>query len=341
MSIRSPRLAWCLLGTVALVAVGFARRPLRGDEPKAAPAPRDVSRAAADAFLKERRGEVKVLEDKVRTLRDELSLDLNDIRRERELAVLRAKAEYQKTATKREVAEIAVQEYLEGTFPSEEQSAEGRVKLAEADFVRAEERADWANRMLEIGYISDTQHAAESLNYQRADFALREAKTKLDVLRRFIKAKEVKLREAAVEKAKARELVAQVALESARIEYERTLRDTQELRMLSPEDHILGQLHETIKDQLRLTEVLHDVQRLQDEVTANPPQVEDLKQALGEKQSQAAQLADRIKNRLRRAVGLSEHLTERWNELMEAEFRLKEARDRLAMDLRLFGPEAK
>ena len=65
-----------------------------------------------------------------------------------------AEANYENAKLTREVAEIAVIEYVEGIFIQDQATVEGEIKLAESDLSRSEDRLDWARRMFEKGYVS-------------------------------------------------------------------------------------------------------------------------------------------------------------------------------------------
>ena len=63
-------------------------------------------------------------------------------------------ANHENAKLTREVAEIAVVEYVEGIFKQDLATVEGEIKLAESDLSRSEDRLDWARRMYEKGYVS-------------------------------------------------------------------------------------------------------------------------------------------------------------------------------------------
>ncbi|MGC8641443.1 MAG: efflux RND transporter periplasmic adaptor subunit, partial [Isosphaeraceae bacterium] len=117
-----------------------------------------------------------------------------------------AEASYQNARLTREVAEIAVKEYVEGIYKQDYATCQGEIKLAESDLSRASDRVDWATRMYEKGYVSKAQKVSEELNFQKAKFALEQAQSKLDVLEHYTKAKTIKELESEVEKAKSDEL---------------------------------------------------------------------------------------------------------------------------------------
>ncbi len=127
-----------------------------------------------------------------------------DLRAQR-LAARKAKVAYEMARLNRELAEIAVEEYVDVSYPRERAAVEGEVKLAEADLSRAEERAGWAERMFKKGYVARSQLVSEEQGLQKAMFGLEQAQGKRTVLDEFTKEKTVKELESAVEKARADE----------------------------------------------------------------------------------------------------------------------------------------
>jgi len=117
-----------------------------------------------------------------------------------------AKANYGNATLTREVAEIAVVEYVEGIFIQDQATAEGEIKLAESDLSRAEDRLDWARRMYEKGYVSLATKVSEELTLKKSRFALEQAQSKKKVLIDFTKGKTIKELKSEVEKARSDEL---------------------------------------------------------------------------------------------------------------------------------------
>ena len=127
-----------------------------------------------------------------------------------------AEAAYQQSKLTREVAEIAVREYEEGIFKQEWATINGEIKLAESDLARAEDRVSWSNRMFEKGYVSKAQKVSEELNYQKAQFSLEQAQSKLRVLEEYTKDKTIKELKSEVEKARSDELAKEQTLQIER-----------------------------------------------------------------------------------------------------------------------------
>ena len=134
------------------------------------------------------------------------SASLRDQLTNQKIATQGAEASFQNAKLTREVAEIAVKEYVEGIYLQDKATIQGEIKLAESDLARAADRVDWATRMFEKGYVSKAQKVSEELNFQKAKFTLEQAQSKLNVLENYTKAKTIKELESEVEKALSDEL---------------------------------------------------------------------------------------------------------------------------------------
>ena len=82
------------------------------------------------------------------------SAALRDSLTNQQITTKSAEANFENATLTREVAEIAVVEYVEGIFKQDLATVEGEIKLAESDLSRAEDRVDWAQRMFAKGYVS-------------------------------------------------------------------------------------------------------------------------------------------------------------------------------------------
>jgi RNA polymerase sigma factor (sigma-70 family) len=147
--------------------------------------------------------------------------------RAQQLATRKAKAAYEIAKLTREIAEIAVEEYEEVNYPRDLAAVDGEIKLAETDLARSVDRLDWAKRMFEKNYVSQSQKVSEELNHMKAQFALEQAQSMRKVLADYTKSKTIKGLRVEVEKALSDELAKEAAweLEKAKeIELERQLR---------------------------------------------------------------------------------------------------------------------
>jgi RND family efflux transporter MFP subunit len=156
-----------------------------------------------------------------------------------EISTKRAEADLQQAEKTLQVAEIAVREYLEGTFPQDVQSAEGAIKLAEADLVRSQERLEWSNRMLQIGYVTQSQNQSDKLTLQKMQFSLREAQTKLMVLQKYTQEKQVKDLQANVEKARSDKLAKESTYALEKAKEEKLRKQIDKCKIMAPGDGLI------------------------------------------------------------------------------------------------------
>jgi HlyD family secretion protein len=130
------------------------------------------------------------------------SAALQDSLTTQKIATRKAEAEHKQALLTLEVAKISVQEYEKGTYPSDIQTADGELALANSDLARAKDRKDWADRMLKQQLLSESQHLADVFALQKAEFTLKQATTKRMVLEKYTRDKELTELNANVEKAK-------------------------------------------------------------------------------------------------------------------------------------------
>ena len=147
----------------------------------------------------------KVCELDSSALRDQLT--------NQEITTRGADAAYQQSKLTREVAEIAVIEYIEGIFKQDKQTIDGEIALAQSNRERAEDRLKWSNEMLKKGYVSVGQNMSEKLALRQAEFSYEQAQTKLNVLMKYTKNKTTKELQSEVEKAKSDELAKSATLD--------------------------------------------------------------------------------------------------------------------------------
>lgn len=93
-------------------------------------------------------------------------------------------------------ADIAVKEYVEGTYIQEKQILETTVTIAEENLRSAKNVHDHTQRMFRKGFVTALQLEADDFAVKRAQLELESAKTALDVLKKFTRAKMVQELEA-------------------------------------------------------------------------------------------------------------------------------------------------
>jgi HlyD family secretion protein len=126
--------------------------------------------------------------------------------RVQQLATRRAKARFEIARQTSELAKIAVEEYDELIFPGDLATVEGEITLAKSDLSRSEDRVEWAKRMFEKKYISQSVKVSEELSLKKAQFAIEQAKSKKLVLVEYTKGKTINELKSEVEKASVNEL---------------------------------------------------------------------------------------------------------------------------------------
>jgi multidrug efflux pump subunit AcrA (membrane-fusion protein) len=134
------------------------------------------------------------------------SAALKDSLTNQQITTKSAEASYKNAVLTREVAEIAVIEYVEGVYKQDLATFVGEITLAQSDLARCEDRLAWARRMWEKGYISTAARVSEELNLKKTSVALEQAQGKKHVLEDYTQAKTVKELKSEVEKSRSDEL---------------------------------------------------------------------------------------------------------------------------------------
>jgi HlyD family secretion protein len=91
-----------------------------------------------------------------------------------------------------ETAVLAKEEYVDGTFKQETEVIESEIFVAEENLRRAQEFLRYSEKLMAKGYITELQLEADQFAVEKAQKELEAARTKLDVLARFTKAKMIK-----------------------------------------------------------------------------------------------------------------------------------------------------
>jgi HlyD family secretion protein len=134
-----------------------------------------------------------------------------------------AESKYETSKADREVAEIAVVEYNEGTFKSQAVERVGDVKIAEAELALAEDELDAALKIAKAKMSTvNLEQKRAKLALLRARWTLEKAQSRRKTLFDFTKGKKTKALKSAVDKARAEEL-AQKANWSLQVAKERKL----------------------------------------------------------------------------------------------------------------------
>jgi len=217
------------MGMVVIAALGAARE---GEDATARlKAQRDQIEKLAAPLLKR----VEILEKFKETAVDH------------EIAVARLTSDVERAKKSLQVRELSVTQYEQATFPSECQAAEGSIKLAESDLIKAKDRMEWSEKMRKAERLSDQDYQSAKLACDKALFKLDEAKIKLKVLTQFKKLREqIRLR-AAVEQARSHQLTLAQKLNDLKEAREAAEKKLNHANMLSDQEVlILFRLRESI-----------------------------------------------------------------------------------------------
>lgn len=90
-----------------------------------------------------------------------------------------------------DTAELQLQEYLEGSFPSELRNLEKELAVAESNFATAQNLLAHARAMTQRGYVSELEVADKEFAVTRAKLDVEVKLTEIDVLKRFTKEAEL------------------------------------------------------------------------------------------------------------------------------------------------------
>ena len=110
--------------------------------------------------------------------------------------VIQAEKDYQ-------VAQISVDEYLQGTFKIEHQTADSQITIAEENLRTSQNALDHSERMFRRGYISNLELEGQQFSVERAKLDLASANTAKEVLEKFTKVKMLEDLKSQVETARA------------------------------------------------------------------------------------------------------------------------------------------
>ena len=167
------------------------------------------------------------------------SATLRDNLINQEITTKRAQADLDNAIKTRTVAEISVNEYLEGTYPQEQQTIKGEIKLAESELARATDRLDWSQSMLKNQYVSASQVLADSMSKSKSEISLANANKKWYVLENFTKQKQITELRANVNKAESDELAKKSTFELEKSKEEKLRRQIDKCKLYAPGDGLI------------------------------------------------------------------------------------------------------
>jgi len=134
-----------------------------------------------------------------------------------QIAIVRAETAYRDAKLARELADVAVKEYAEGTFPRERASADDEIKQAEDRLNRIRTPTTWAERIRSKGYLLLIDDVwLKELAVRKAAFDLEQAKSKKHLLAVYTKFKTLEKLNKLIAKAREDELAKQAAYDRVR-----------------------------------------------------------------------------------------------------------------------------
>jgi HlyD family secretion protein len=140
----------------------------------------------------------------------------------------------------RQAAELAVTEYVEGTFKRDWETASGEIALTDSDRKLAEDRLEAAQRMTDKGRSSQTNLVEAKRALDRAVFAFEQAQTKKQVLQAYTKDVTIMKLKSEVERARADELAKRAAYERDQAALKRLEKQIENCKIVAPAS---GRIH--------------------------------------------------------------------------------------------------
>ena len=109
----------------------------------------------------------------------------------RQITVNNSRASMVKAKNTYETAKISKTEYLEGTFKAEVQKIQNEIFVAEENLRRAEDYLGYSKRLAAKGYVTPVQLLADRFAVEKSRGDLKAAKTRLMVLQKYTRAKQI------------------------------------------------------------------------------------------------------------------------------------------------------
>lgn len=144
-------------------------------------------------------------------------------------AVIQAEKDFQ-------VAEISVEEYLEGTFKKELQDAEAQITIAEENLRSSKNSLAHSGRMFKRGYISELELEGQQFAVKRSDLELKSAETAKSVLEKYTKVKTLEDLKSQVETARAKQRSETAAYELEEAKLQRLKDQLKNCVIIAPQD---------------------------------------------------------------------------------------------------------
>lgn len=136
-------------------------------------------------------------------------------------------------------AKIAVQEYLEGTFPKDLQLADAQITIALENLRTAENALQHTARMARKGYVTALQHDADKFAVERAKIDLETARLAKTVLEKFTKVKMLEDLESKRDAAEAKMRSEQAACDLEQARLKRLMGQLEQCTITAPQDGLV------------------------------------------------------------------------------------------------------
>ena len=279
--------------------------------------------------LQRRRAQVQELESAWIAKRRELEQRLADVLHHARLETSKAESEFQARKQQLDVAEFALMEYAEGTYPHDRALIQDEIKLTESELARAQERVDMTAKAYEDGNVSKAQKVYEELRFQIVKFKVEQAQSKLNVLDNYIKAKTIKELRTEVEKARFEVMSRSATLGLARGREKRLTERSEQIHSHLTEAHVAALLTEAGSLQARVVELLTSIQGTEATDTLTTEEARLRADEVQKTIAQARGIEDTARSKLAEALELAK-LVQSWREeLHVAEDRLRTDREAL------------
>jgi HlyD family secretion protein len=167
------------------------------------------------------------------------SATLKDNLKNQQITTKQAEASYQQAQLTRQVAEVAVKEYEEGTYKQNLETILGNIAMAKAELKRAEDRYEWTCKMVDKKYASEAQRTSDKFNLEKTKFTLEQAETSHAVLDKYTRDKTTKELRAEVEKARSDELAKQATLSLERDKENKLVKQIEHCILKAPGDGLV------------------------------------------------------------------------------------------------------
>ena len=226
----------------------------------------------------------KIVELDSSTLEDEINAQKITYNKAKS-TVIQAQKDY-------DVAQISVEEYLEGTFKKELQDAETLITIAEENLRSSKNSLEYSERMFQRGYISSLELESQQFAVRRAQLELDSANTAMEVLEKFTKVKTMTELKSTVETAEANLESEQAAFELEEGKLKRLETQIENCTILAPQGGMVVYANEgggrfgqqsatieegaTVRDRQTILR-LPDLAQMQVKVKVHETKVEDLR----------------------------------------------------------------